>query len=137
MKKRANKFEGFIKLGIIIALLTGSRAINATTIGEEPRKNNTDVTQDLELNIESWMLNLAEWPFGNEDRLSKSKESAVTGTNPAEKLTFDLSRKDEINLECWMLDANNEFWEPVNNYLTKEAEDDIELETWMTDLSQW
>lgn len=42
-----------------------------------------------------------------------------------------------IELEDWMLDANNKFWIKVQDYLQFETEDDIVLEEWMTDLSQW
>ncbi len=63
---------------------------------------------EIEYSVENWMFNLNEW-------------------------TSELEDESIIEIESWMLEANDNFW----NTKQETEEEEFEVEEWMTNLAKW
>ena len=109
-----------------IALLTGYLLINAG-LAKEAEMNNAinssalTVETEYEPAVENWMIDLAVWEL--------EKNIAFEESNV---------HNEEIQIEEWMTDAGNDYWESTNQEFQQiDEEDELRVEQWMLNLSQW
>lgn len=121
-----------------LLLIAGFIMINAGLANETTAliaNANISITDnELEPVTENWMSDLDFWLI--EKNNSEEKEKVVK-SNSTQSLLNEKVFEEEIEIEEWMKDANNNFWKNDSKLHEIDVEDDIVLEDWMTNPEKW
>jgi hypothetical protein len=91
------------------------------------------IDQESEPAIEYWMTDLSNW----ETYETKKPNKEGVAANPATSAFEVADSESEIQVEEWMSDAGDNYWELKANTLNEDTEEELELEDWMANLEEW
>lgn len=110
-------YKSKIKSLVIAAILiiAGTVIVSANS-GNKPKILELNSTSQIEVeySVEDWMVNLTEWA-------------------PEQKMnTYEEVVESNIDIESWMLEANESNWN-----IEQDTEEEVVVEDWMLNLAKW
>lgn len=87
--------------------------------------------------LEAWMLEPANWAGKGEEAAADHEEEAILEEWMTTTSAEWIETEAEIELEEWMVNSEDAFWNLQQNNIQEDAEEEMELEAWMFDASSW